>query len=490
MLGLLALTAAFGVAGSASAQLLFSFESGLDGWVGPTSAGPYINHFQTTTGATEGAMAMGVETSYDFGRGARVSLSTGPVYDIFNQVSADPSLYTLDFDITFTESSWTQVSDVGTYFLFSVFSNSDAAVGFEEVNNIVNASPGVAGSYHLTMPASQLSLTPDSSYYQLGVTTNSNHFNADTNVGVTYYLDNFRFTEVPQYVETTLFSWETPDNPSTPGVDERFEGWQDGFSNAPYQHTRTITSSGATDGANALGVGSPQAGFAWGSQFAIDASVETGDPALQPLVDQLITEVNKAEILALDVTFGDDPFPASPTYESITLNLSDFTGAFYQATQNAGDPTDLAGQTVTLEFPLSSFIASGVSLPAAGGLQPGGFFRLALGTNSDDAVDISIDNVRLLAPEFAGLAGDYNDDGVVDAADYTIWRDNVGASAGTLPNDPNSVAIGQAQYATWVANFAAGGPSSSAEAAPEPGSLALCLLLAGSLAMRLRHPSA
>ena len=31
-----------------------------------------------------------------------------------------------------------------------------------------------------------------------------------------------------------------------------------------------------------------------------------------------------------------------------------------------------------------------------------------------------------LSVVFIGLAGDYNDDGVVDAADYTVWRDNEG----------------------------------------------------------------
>ena len=51
------------------------------------------------------------------------------------------------------------------------------------------------------------------------------------------------------------------------------------------------------------------------------------------------------------------------------------------------------------------------------------------------------------------LEGDFNDDGVVDAADYSVWRDSVGQPAGTLPNDPNESPIGPEQYATWLANF-------------------------------------
>jgi hypothetical protein len=34
-----------------------------------------------------------------------------------------------------------------------------------------------------------------------------------------------------------------------------------------------------------------------------------------------------------------------------------------------------------------------------------------------------------------GIAGDYNDNGVVDAADYVLWRDNLGLTT-VLPNDP------------------------------------------------------
>lgn len=45
----------------------------------------------------------------------------------------------------------------------------------------------------------------------------------------------------------------------------------------------------------------------------------------------------------------------------------------------------------------------------------------------------------------AVLAGDYNDDGNVDAADYTVWRDAVGAVEGTLPNDIDGGIIGSAQ---------------------------------------------
>ncbi|TWT99153.1 hypothetical protein Pla108_00870 [Botrimarina colliarenosi] len=65
-----------------------------------------------------------------------------------------------------------------------------------------------------------------------------------------------------------------------------------------------------------------------------------------------------------------------------------------------------------------------------------------------------------------GLLGDYNSDNLVNAADYTIWRDSLGTGN----------VIGT--YAEWRDNYGASAPASSL-AVPEPGSLVL-LLLAGS----------
>lgn len=100
-------------------------------------------------------------------------------------------------------------------------------------------------------------------------------------------------------------------------------------------------------------------------------------------------------------------------------------------------------------------------------------------TNLDVAVLEDL-NWDVAAPP--SLAGDYNDDGTVDAADYTVWRDNLGESAGTLPNDTDGGVIGTAQYATWKANFGSSSGSGEAGAVPEP--MSICLLLTMLLACR------
>jgi hypothetical protein len=78
------------------------------------------------------------------------------------------------------------------------------------------------------------------------------------------------------------------------------------------------------------------------------------------------------------------------------------------------------------------------------------------------------------------LLGDFNNNGVVDAADYVVWGKNVGQPAGTLPNDDTGVAIGDQQHALWRSNFgdASSGASAAEVAVPEPdGGLGAVLLL-------------
>lgn len=71
------------------------------------------------------------------------------------------------------------------------------------------------------------------------------------------------------------------------------------------------------------------------------------------------------------------------------------------------------------------------------------------------------------------LAGDYNDDGVVDAADYTAWRDNLGGTS--LLNETASLGVvDEADYDAWKANFGAvAGGSGGLSAVPEPNSVVL-----------------
>ncbi len=86
----------------------------------------------------------------------------------------------------------------------------------------------------------------------------------------------------------------------------------------------------------------------------------------------------------------------------------------------------------------------------------------------------------------AGLAGDYNSNGFVDAADYVVWRENIGAA--TLNNrDPNGMGVvGQADYDFWRTHFGeaagAGAAATAAATAPVPEPTSSVMLILGMLA--------
>ncbi len=73
----------------------------------------------------------------------------------------------------------------------------------------------------------------------------------------------------------------------------------------------------------------------------------------------------------------------------------------------------------------------------------------------------------------AGTPGDHNGDGVVDAADYALWRSNPGAYDGSQG------------YTDWVNNFGApgagAGPSLAVQAVPEPRTLVGAAIALGAL---------
>lgn len=141
-------------------------------------------------------------------------------------------------------------------------------------------------------------------------------------------------------------------------------------------------------------------------------------------------------------------------------------------------------------------LRNGVSI-ASGTIEELGFDCGAGETNSACAENFAVNSISVSTGDTLDLQisplqgggsapGDYNNDGVVDAADYTVWRDGLGTT------------FTQADYDVWKANFGAtgGGGSApsfvgvdftvtaaagSAAAVPEPGTLVI-LLMGGAIA--------
>jgi hypothetical protein len=128
----------------------------------------------------------------------------------------------------------------------------------------------------------------------------------------------------------------------------------------------------------------------------------------------------------------------------------------------------------------------------------GGGFMLELPTLGGGRVwnTSQLNSHGVLRVDGAGmLPGDYNSNGIVDTADYIIWRKHVGTIT-TLSNDSIGGMIGQQHLDQWRANFGqtlgsalSPGFESAIPLVPEPASALLLLIGAWMSGCRLRRKS-
>jgi hypothetical protein len=103
------------------------------------------------------------------------------------------------------------------------------------------------------------------------------------------------------------------------------------------------------------------------------------------------------------------------------------------------------------------------------------------GTGGGDVVLIG--DSSIIVPQ--GVPGDYNNNGIVDAADYVLWR-----KGGPLQNEVDTPGtVNAADYTAWRARFgntSGSGSGLNASAVPEPNAilLVMCVLLGAGLARR------
>ncbi|QDV80478.1 hypothetical protein [Botrimarina mediterranea] len=169
-------------------------------------------------------------------------------------------------------------------------------------------------------------------------------------------------------------------------------------------------------------------------------------------LDEIPLTLEQGEEFALGLTVTNDAdVVAAVGADELDFSIStsgSITGAFagVAAALSAGLSYDLSLDTSTLGLRSGMLTISSLSQAAE---------------NSLVQVPISFEVIA------AALAGDYNNDGRVDAADYTVWRD------GNSPDDT------QAGYDVWAANYGASIPQSTS--VPEPTSVLMMLaLLVGS----------
>ena len=152
------------------------------------------------------------------------------------------------------------------------------------------------------------------------------------------------------------------------------------------------------------------------------------------------------------------------TMTTVSVPLSMFTRNMTATTLGPPVGFDNFGDGSLSNFGLYEF---GGLIPAGGGL-----------------LKLEMEYMEIRLPVI-GLAGDFNNNGTVDAADYALWRDNSGNAS--LPND-NGLTTQSDRYNLWRSNFGkmSAGSGSALAAVPEPATAVLALTLLAAVGGRRR----
>jgi hypothetical protein len=121
---------------------------------------------------------------------------------------------------------------------------------------------------------------------------------------------------------------------------------------------------------------------------------------------------------------------------------------------------------------------------------------LSLGSAAASAFTMLLDDFSVVLEVVSpALAGDYNGDNTVDAADYTVWRDAMTAGATLMLNDNTLGVVDESDFLYWRTHFgesldsgsgATAGLPSSEVAVPEPAG-AILIAMGALLIVRLRR---
>jgi hypothetical protein len=248
-----------------------------------------------------------------------------------------------------------------------------------------------------------------------------------------------------------------------------------------------------------------------------DYSVASGNAELDSILDSMIFMDSRNSLGA-----GKAPSDAGTIHITMhnlivgkTYQVQFIGGADdrrFASDPNIIDPEYLADSTGNGVSPIGTLTdATGNSVPNIGSFldldgDGTGHVITVLGTFTADTVSQQINfmlqrgrnlgfSALLLAEQAVGVAGDYNGNGIVDAADYTVWRDHFGTAGpqgdGTGPGFDGipDGAVDGFDYQWWKNNFGLGSGAVSTAVAqvPEPATWRLVIVaLSGFIGVNRR----
>ena len=219
-----------------------------------------------------------------------------------------------------------------------------------------------------------------------------------------------------------------------------------------------------------------------GNQFTASYSTN-GTSWTQVGTTQTVTMATNAQT-GLAVTSHTNGTLCTSVFSNVSVTSPDTTPPTVTINQETGQSDPANGSpinyTVVFSEPVTDFATGDVTLSGTAGATTATV--TGSGTTYNVAVSGMTANGTVIASLLAGVAhdaannpslaststdntvtfsslplGDYNQDGTVDAADYTVWRDSLGANVAAFAGADGSGngVVDQADYEVWKANFGA-----------------------------------
>lgn len=323
---------------------------------------------------------------------------------------------------------------------------------------------------------------------------------SDAPISINGYL--FDADDGTVFDETSWISLQNATGNDPPAGDPPITGWLEGQANGSILSETNLFGSLTINPGASQSLGSPYLPFAPSGigepepLFNFTYSVEDGETTRGDI--EFVADNNL--VLVVDTETGAAVLQNQSSFEiaidSYVIQSPPIAGVLDPATWTplAGTTPGWASSTGTVTrvsegnlFGESILLAGGGTLPIGVPVDPAVLddeteliFQYSIAANGSDGQSLfgGVLFAPLPAPQV--LPGDFNGDNIVNLADYTVWRDNLGSN-NPLSGNGNELGsslgvVDQGDYQLWKNNFGEVGPAPAATigvsaAVPEPATL-------------------